>query len=331
MKFKVMVIMALFSVVFTALVSAAIPRSEKQIPIFPGAERDAEMEAKIAEDHDAIKIEFTQFRASLRSQSYKIYNVEKSPEEVLTFYQKKLGGKIGILEEPDARRVAPGTILPVCYNYEVYTESDFSWKNNWMKQHLETREKYEEDKSIKSARFEWGKVEKGNDWTEYSVTIKDTSFSEGSKNYAPRTMIIIGTVVYKSDQRIVDERSKKISAQIAKKTKYLSENPPTEESVGVPFYPRARFDLYNSARMTSSDYEYYIFMTDDEPKKVADFYQKATRKRPERKKMIYMFILEGKRPLPEKEVWIQPNTTYGGNAKTAITIRCKTDHPLFFQ
>jgi len=329
-RFKVMVATLVFPVIFATLVSAAIPLSEKKIPIYPDAVRDQEMEKRIGEDHDAIKIEFTQFRASLRTQSYKIYNVDKNPEEVLTFYQEKLGGEIGVLIEPDATKMRPGTILPIKYNYEGYTDADFTWKTRWMKKNIETREKYQGEQWIKTARFAWGRIEKGNDWTEYSVTIRDNSFVQSSRTYMPATQIIIGTIVYKSDNRIANERNNKISSQIAKKEQYLREHPPTEESLGVTFYPGARFDLANSAKMTSSDYEYYIFMTNDDSKKVNDFYEDKTKKKAERVKMLYKIVLEGQQPLPDKEIWIQPNTTYGGKDKTAITIRRKTDHPLFF-
>jgi hypothetical protein len=94
----------------------------------------------------------------------------------------------------------------------------------------------------------------------------------------------------------------------------------------VPLYPGAKFDAENSAGMSAgNDYAIYIYLTQDQPSKVAAFYEKQLKITPvEVGNDQYMIPLKGQMPVPDEGISIQPNTMFGGSAKTVISIQKMT-------
>lgn len=98
---------------------------------------------------------------------------------------------------------------------------------------------------------------------------------------------------------------------------------PTAEKLGAPVYPGSSYDALNSQGMSSGDYAYYIFTTNDAPEKVAAFYERKLKVKAGKFTNSYMIPLKGSLPLPEEGISIQPNTLGGqsAKAKTMITFQ----------
>jgi hypothetical protein len=78
---------------------------------------------------------------------------------------------------------------------------------------------------------------------------------------------------------------------------------------------------------SGNDYAMYLFLTTDPPSKVVAFYEQKLRiKAEEVVKGNYMIPLKGEMPVPEEGISIQPNTMFGGKAKTVITIQKKIEN-----
>jgi hypothetical protein len=315
---------------FSVAEAATVPSREEDIQSYPGAVRNRNAETRFLKNFDALKLEFTEFRCSSRSYTIRVFNSFDTPETVFSFYQNLLGGEQGESVNPGAlAQMGPGTLMSVNYSIQPYDRRDL--KAEWIKSALKTRPVYEDGKWIEEARFVWCKNTERRDWIQFLIVIKDAGLNHKARTYRQRTEIDISTVTYHSDEVIRTRREEKITKQISGKAKKLAKEQPTEATLGVPIYPGASFDLNSSAKMTSSDYAYYIYKTNDEPGAVAEFYTRKTGKQAEIIRDLYDLIVSGKKPLPELQIWIQPNTLYGGRAKTAITIRKKTDHPIIYQ
>ena len=99
---------------------------------------------------------------------------------------------------------------------------------------------------------------------------------------------------------------------------------PSEQELGAPVYPGAKYDGELSAGMSGGgDWFYWIFLTNDPPGKVAKFYEEKTQVKPEKMEGSYIFALKGKPPIPEHGIVIEPNTMFPPPAKAVITVARK--------
>lgn len=105
--------------------------------------------------------------------------------------------------------------------------------------------------------------------------------------------------------------------------KSAASSAPTAEKLGVPVYPGSTYDAQNSQGMSSGDYAYYIFVTNDAPEKVAAFYEQKLKVKAGKSGNSYLIPLKGRLPIPEEGISIQPNTLGGpsAKAKTMITFQ----------
>lgn len=307
--------------------SAQIPKSESEIPTFTGATRDVQTEK---ERKDQMGWEYDQ---SLRSAILKLYITTAAPEEVFSFYLQALGGKAGSYDG-DPMEIAPGHTTPVYYELECYDERDFDdamydsdfgeskHLGKWRKDTLtQNRKPYKAGQWIKSARFEWGKKEANSDWTMFYLIIFDSSFDVVPNQYKPTTEIEIQVNTSKSEEAMRDEMDEEMDSETEQMARSLASKPPTEKDLGAPIYPGAKFDAESSAGMSAgNDYAMYIFLTTDPPSKVAAFYEQQLKKKVTGQDDRYMIPLKGNLPIPEEGISIEPNTMFGGSAKTVITI-----------
>jgi hypothetical protein len=309
------------------LYAGVTPKSEKEIPIYSGAIRDANRESELK---GQMSWDMDQ---SLRSAVLKVYKVGASAEDVFNLYLQKVGGKEGTVDI-DPMAIKPGAVSQVSYEIEYYKDEEFTdysieyditHPGTWMKQKLtENRKPHKPAKWIKEAKFNWFKKESNNDLTTFYIIIHDESFdfTEGKK-YKTNTEIEIQVTTSKSDQAMREENEEKMDKESAELSKSLKSKPPTEKELGVPVYPGAKFDAEATAGMSAgNDYAMYLYLTTDEPSKVANFYEKQLKIKPaEIVKGRYMIALKGKLPLPEEGISIEPNTMFGGSAKTVISIQ----------
>ena len=306
---------------------AQVPKSEKEIPIYSGAARDTDRESEL---RNQMSWDMDQ---SLRNATLKVYKIGASAEDVFNFYLQKIGGKEGMMDM-DPMGIKLGTVSQVWYEVEYYKDEEFTdyyiehdimHHGTWMKQKLtENRKPHKPGKWIVEAKFNWYKKENNNDLTTFYVIIHDESFDlfEGKK-YKTSTEIQIQVTTSKSEQAMREESEEKMEEQTTELSKTLKNKPPTEKELGVPVYPGATFDADATAGMSAgNDYAIYLFLTTDLPSKVVAFYeQKLKIKGVETVKGHYMIPLKGKLPLPEEGISIEPNTMFGGNAKTVISIQ----------
>lgn len=301
-----------------SILFAQVPKSEKEIPIYSGAKRDANRESELE---------------SLGSDGRKVYRVGASTEDVFNFYLQKIGGKEGQMDT-DPREIKPSTVSQVWYTVEYYKDEEFTdyfierdvmHPGTWMKQKLtENRKPHKPGKWIVHAFFNWYKMESNNDLTEFYVIIHDESFGEQSeKKYKTSTDIQILASTGKSEQAMREENEEQMEKQTSELSKSLRSKPPTEKELGVPIYPGSIFDADATAGMSAgNDYIIYLYLTTDLPSKVVAFYEQRLKiKSEEPVKGHFMIPLKGKMPIPDEGISIEPNTMFGGSAKTVISIQ----------
>ena len=307
--------------------SAQIPKSENEIPTFAGATRDVQAEKERKEQIG------WQYDQSLRNAILKLYITAAAPEEVFAFYLQAIGGKAGSYDG-NPMEIAPGNTTPVYYELEYYDERDFDdaiydsdfgeskHLGKWRKDTLtKNRKPYKAGQWIKGLRFEWWKKEANSDLTTFYLNVFDSSFDVVPNQYKPNTEIEVQVTTSKSEEAMRDEMYEEMDRETEQMARSLASKPPTEKDLGAPIYPGAKFDAESSAGMSAgNDYAMYIYLTTDPPSKVAAFYEQQLKTKVTGQGDRYMIPLKGKLPIPEEGISIEPNTMFGGSAKTVITI-----------
>jgi hypothetical protein len=321
--------LTLFCVIFTggSLLLAQAPKSAKEIPVYSGSIRDAGRESEV---RSQMSWDTDQ---SLQSAELNLYKAGASAEDVFNFYLQKIGGKEGS-PDVDPTALTPGSASQAFYDIEYYSDEEFTdyqieqdvrHPGTWMKQKLvENRKPYQPGKWIKEARFNWYKKESNGNITMFYVIIADQSFDPAAGNkYKTNTEIQFQVTTGKSGQAMREENEEKMEKRTAELSASLKNKPPTEKDLGVPVYPGAKFDADASAGMSSgNDYAMYVYLSTDEPSKVVGFYEKQLKtKAAEPAKGRYIIPLKGELPVPKEGISIEPNTMFGGSAKTVITIQ----------
>jgi hypothetical protein len=308
----------------------AQPKSANEIPVFPGAVRNADRESELRGQmgwEDA---------PSLRNAALYVYNTGASSEEVFGFYLQKTGGREGVMDL-DPSQMKPGAISPVLYEIEYYRDEDFedypieqgvTHRGVLMKQKLiQNRKPHQPGKWIIEARFNWYHMKGNGDLADFYVIVHDESFDIAPpEQYKTRTEVQIQATTTQSGQAMRGEDEESMDDRTAGLAGSLKKKPPTEKELGVPVYPGATFDAENSAGMSAgNDYAMYIYLSADPALKVASFYEQQLKKKAnEAAKGHYLIPLKGDPLLPEEGISIEPNTMFGGAAKTVITIQKKT-------
>jgi hypothetical protein len=97
---------------------------------------------------------------------------------------------------------------------------------------------------------------------------------------------------------------------------------PTDQEMGVPTYPGAKFDGQMSAGMSQGETYFWVFATTDPVEKVVTFYKEKTRSTPAELEGSFLFTLKkGKSELfPALGVMVEKNTMFPGPAKSVVTV-----------
>jgi hypothetical protein len=281
---------ALLSVILLAFSAQAaqVPRSEKEIPIYPGAARDnkAETEAKADEEKYLIDegIQYSDWDENpqiLRSSSIRIFMAAAPAEEVLQFYLRELGGTEGDSSEHLYNgTTAAGKVSPVYYQIDFI---DFSGNQSrderQRKAELEkSRKPFKPGKWISHARFAWEVGEKNADVTNFELELDAT----GSKKI--QTSIIVRKSTYmnptdarKAQKKKQDEQERREDLARAKPSRKNAGSAFKPEDFKVPMYPGAQpateiTKLGKGSMATDEMYLYY--RSDDHHLIVAEFYEK---------------------------------------------------------
>lgn len=306
-------------VMFVSSVTAQVPKSEKEIPVYPGAVRDADKES-------AAKSEMAgEPDQSIRSGVLKVYVTSASAEEVFKFYIQKIRAKEGALEI-DPRGLERGAVSQPVYEISYYTDQDFGdtdgYSGAWKKESLQkNRKPYTPGKWITGGYLNWYKKEVNGDLTTFYINIDDESFDDPSKRNKTATSIRISIGTEKSEQARREENEAQMDQKVEDLSKSLKSRPPSAKDLGAPLYPGATFNAEATAGMSAgNDNAYYVFLTTDSPSKVVAFYEQQLKIKAAGEGGRYMIPLKGKLPMPDEGISIEPNTMFGGSAKTVITI-----------
>jgi hypothetical protein len=300
--------------------AAQVPKSEKEIPIFSGAVRDTDKESALKSEQGG------EISPNVRSGVLKVYMTGASAEEVFKFYLQKIGAKEGA-PDIDPRGLERGAVSQASYEISYYTDEHFEdyegHPGTWKKQSLvKNRKPYTSGKWISGGWINWYKKESNNDLTTFYINIDDESFDVFSKKYATATSIRISVATEKSEQAMREETDAQMDQKVEELAKSLKSKPPTAKELGAPLYPGAKFDADASAGMSAgNDYAMYLYLTTDPPSKVVAFYEQQLKIKAGVQGDKYMIPLKGKLPIPEEGISIEPNTMFGGSAKTVITIQ----------
>ncbi|MBI4726171.1 hypothetical protein HY768_02930 [candidate division TA06 bacterium] len=324
------------SVSSVSRLAAQVPKSEKEIPVFPGAVRDTDKESALKSEQGG------EISPNVRSGVLKVYKTSASPEEVFRFYLQKIGAKEGA-PDIDPRGLERGAISPVVHRIDYYTDEDFDDANyepegcfsgsgltqhtgTWMKQSLmKNRKPRAPGKWIEAGWISWYQKESNNDLTTFYINIMDESLVLAPKKYATATSIRITATTEKSEEAVREETEVQMDKEVEERAKSLKSKPPTAKDLGAPVYPGAKFNADASAGMSAgNDYAMYLYLTTDPPSKVAAFYGQKLKIKPAAQGGRYMIPLKGKLPMPDEGIVIEPNTMFGGSAKTVITIQKMT-------
>jgi hypothetical protein len=318
-----------------ALFAAQTPKTEKEIPVISGATRDAAAEAELREQAGEYE------DPALSGAVSKVYRTGASPEEVFNFYLQKIGGKEGAPGDGDPAKLAKDGASPVSYELYYYTEEDLAdWTyegqrhpGKWVKETLsKNRKPLKPGMWVKEAKYFWSVRNLDGGMSDFYLGILDIGFGSvgnpedyQSKKYKNGTGIEVSVSTGRSEEAMREESWEQMEEETASHAKALEGKPPTEKDLGVPIYPGAAFNAEASAGMSlGDDFAMFIYLSGDQPSKVAAFYEQKLRIKAEKSGDRYMIPLKGKPPIPDEGIAIEPNTMFGGSAKSVITIQKMT-------
>lgn len=328
------------ALLIAVLASAAFsqqPKSLKDTPIYPGAARD---EAAMAEEREAYGDERNPNEIS---RERVIYSSTASVEEVFSWYRQKLGAKP---ENPNLSPppLAAGAAIKPAYFTTPYQAEDFrdgedpvngkkTYDGAWMKDQLKARRKPVEGAYLSGCGFEWTHVDQQGRSYDFHISVEDHTFDAymglagdgvgfAKKEYRQSSSIGVELVVYKAEEEIEEEEDAAGDELVEARKAQLKAAPPTAKELGVPLYPGAAFNLDASAGMSmDEDSRAYVYLSGDAPAKIVAFYEKATGKKAEPLDAgAYRVVLKGKGAFPEHFLSIEPNTMFGGAAKTVLCV-----------
>lgn len=309
-----------------SVLAAGPPRSEKEIPVYPGAVRDQAAEKELLSQRSGYDPEI---QKTWRSYTVRVYTVKTIIDEVCKFYINKLGAKPGSrLEDPSSLK--PGMVYSPWYELGFYWPEIFEdqyegdtlfYDGKWVKSAFAKRPQWKKGAWLCSAWFEWNIALNNGDLAQYSVLLDDVGYDSRKKVDFMSTRIRIEILVTKSEAALEEEEDAAMDEAIAAKARQLAKNPPTAQTLGVPIYPGAVFNPEISAGMSLNDYQYYVYLSNDPPAKVVAFYEQRLGKKASSFDGGYLFALKGKLPVPDEGLTIEPNKFFDGPAKTVITVQ----------
>lgn len=327
MKIRLIWFAILILLLSSWLMAAGAPLSEKDIPIYPGTVRNTAAEKELLSQNSEYDEEI---QNTCRSNTIKLYTTKAQINEVCKFYIDKLSAKPGA-PVVDPGHLKPGAVIPPWFELGYYEPDIFENQyerdtlihdGKWVRSIFAKRPQWKKDAWLSSAWFEWNVLLNNGDMAQYTVSVEDEGFDARKKLDFNATRITIQILVTKSEASMEEDEDEEMDEAVAQKARQLAKNPPTEKSLGIPFYPGSVFNPEHSAGMSLDDeYQYYIYLSNDPPAKVLAFYEQHLEKKASTSNAGYLITLKGKLPVPDEGLAIQPNTMFGGKAKTVITVQ----------
>lgn len=318
----------------TPLLAASLPASLKEIPLYPGAERDQAAEQEYLEYN-------WYYSDDLIFRELRMYKVVAIIDDVARFYLEYLQPKLGWPAE-DPEELEPGESMGPWYDRSFYINRIFEMQyehdillqdGKWIRTAFEGRPQWEKGQWLSNMEFQWvARDEKGRLVT-HSIGLEDAGYDWRKKVDYRSTIILFETTVFRGDPMWDEDWDEDWDDDDWEWDGTMSWDMedaielviPTEKSLGIPFYPGMVFNMDLSQGMSQVDYHYYVFFSSDSPKQVADFYEKQLGKKARVTDGDYMFALKGSLPIPQDGLAIQPNRYFTGFPQTMITVQKQMD------
>lgn len=297
---------------------AAAPSQESGIPIYPGAKLDP----------NAIESREATPMSQNAQAKVKVYLVNASVEEVIRFYKSKFGTDESKKDEISADQLAPGSVSSVAMSLNFHrfgTQYDPGGKPYFTEAQqkevlTKCRPSYQPGKWVSDGHFTWSSKGRDSSMNSFVVSAQDDGIAQHWKGCAKKTKIVVQADHTRSEAETDLEADQAAEQRLNAEMKKLGTNP-SEKTVGAPIYPGAKYDARNSAGMSMDEQRVSVFMSNDSSDKVVKFYEtKLGKKAKSPDGMSFIIAIKGEYPMPKQGVTIQPNTMFGGSAKTVITI-----------
>jgi hypothetical protein len=324
--------------VVVAPLAAQAPTRVEQIPVYPGAARQPDREAEVAQPME------TSQGAAPGAQGapvVRVYRVAAAVEDVVRFYQQRLAAREIFTEEDRqqayAENLAAGQHSAVVFQVDSVDLGPQAWADaaegsgRTVQQYAaavraayaKARTPFRPDKWLDGAYFEWAARESEDVGTDLSVQVQDvTDVSILDPTYHNVAEVEIWVRPWRSGEAIAEEQEEARNEEAERPVAPMAA--PTEAQLGVPLYPGARFDGLVSAQMSASDEEanYYVYGSGDAVATIATFYEQRTGKKGTVTEGGVMITVRGQGLFPDLAIVIQPNETMlPPSAKSVITIR----------
>jgi len=334
-------IIAVLLALAAAALSAQLPKTVKEVPIYPGAVRD---DAALAAERDEMSGAGESSPAAELSREVVYYRSTAAAEDIFAWYRQKLDAKPQ--DSVALPPLKPGAAIPAGYDTTPYGDQDFrdgrdpvsgkkTFDGAWVREQLKARRKPVAGEWLSQCSFSWGHVDKQGRGYQFVLSAQDETFfayqgmgtgpgaeaAIGKKEYRQSVSIRVELVVSKSEAELQDEGDAADEAVIEARKAEFTAAPPGAKELGVPLYPGAVFNADASAGMSmDEDSVAYIFLSTDAPAKIAAFYEKATGKKAEAMGAAFRIVLKGSGLMPEHFLSIEPNTMFGGKARTVLSV-----------
>jgi hypothetical protein len=284
----VLLIAALF--LFVPLLQAAqVPRSEKEIPIYPGAVKDQSAEDEIrAEEEDLLQVPLDddeEHPMVVRSFAAAVYMVGAPAEKVLLFYLGKLGGKEAEdgAEELYEGKTSPGETSQVFYQLEYV---DLSPDNQEVTAELKSqlqkaRVPLASGNWIASADFAWEAGETNGDVSNFDLIVRDEFFNSvnGQGRKQVQTSIVVRRTTYMNPadaratlRKLREERK----AEGGSDRNAVAIAPFNPVGIGIALYPGSVYDEETSSFLQETmGLRAAAYQCNDEVRTISAFFAKA--------------------------------------------------------
>jgi hypothetical protein len=190
--------------------AAKVPRTEKEIMLFPGAARDTASEKELLqiekEDPESIP-------KSRKSSLVRVYTTKTLINKVCQFYIDKLKAKAGAPID-DPANLEPGEVFPPWYELDFYGPDIFKDQREgdvliqdgkWIKSAFAKRPQWKKGAWLSQGYFEWNATQANGEMVKYSVLLEDMGFDSRKKIDFQSTRIRIQIEISKSQEEMDDE------------------------------------------------------------------------------------------------------------------------------
>jgi hypothetical protein len=301
---------AFFFIVLIPFIFAQVPKSESQVPSYPGSKL-------VSEQQSPTKAELASGNApAFAFKLQRIYSSTASVEQIAQFYAAKLGARFDQEGGADPNDLAPGEVSTVGSGVELYDPDVIDQSPDNVRAAFGKRARLPEmDGWAQAVTFTWAFKNADKDPYSFSLTITDKSVPVDQSRYSQASEITLDvsmlnqekldafqaemiakmtaaqqatqpsqeqlqqaqaaakaqTEAMKAASDKAEAESKRVQAEFAKV--------PTEKDLGVAVYPGARYSAEQSmfqSAFTGGQGRVYIFEADAKPDVLAQFYEKHT-------------------------------------------------------